>query len=79
VRPHTGHSGPAASLLDPSRDQDLIGTRQAAQLCGLPSKRLVQLAFGSAFEDPGDLGEQIGPPARELAELCYRGILLVLG
>ena len=30
---------------------------------GLPGEWLVQFAFGRAFEDPSDLGEQIGPPA----------------
>jgi hypothetical protein len=29
---------------------------------GLSGKRLVQFALGSTFEDPGNLGEQIGPP-----------------
>jgi hypothetical protein len=41
--------------------------------------RLVQVAVGCALEDPGDLGGQIGPPARELAEFGHRGVLLVLG
>jgi hypothetical protein len=45
---------------------------------GLPGQWLVQFTFGCAFEDPGDLGEQIGPPARELAEFGHRGVLLVL-
>jgi hypothetical protein len=31
------------------------------------------------LEDSGDLGEQIGPPAREPAEFGYRGVVLVLG
>ena len=45
----------------------------------LPGAWLVQVAFGCALEDPGDLGEQIGPPARELAEFGHRGVLLVPG
>ena len=63
----------------PLRDQGLICTRQAAQVRGLPGEWLVQFAFGCAFEDPGDLGEQIGPLAREVAEFGNRGVLLVLG
>jgi hypothetical protein len=46
---------------------------------GLPGEWLVQVAVGCTFEDPGDLGEQIGPAARELAEFGHRGVLLVLG
>ena len=46
---------------------------------GLPGEWLGQLAVGCTFEDPGDLGEQIGPPALELAELGHRGVLLVRG
>ena len=46
---------------------------------GLPGEWLVQFAVGCTLEDPGDLGEQIGPPARELAEFGHRGVLLVLG
>jgi hypothetical protein len=48
-------------------------------LCGLSGERLVQFAVGCAFEDPGDLGEQISPSARELAEFGHRGVLLALG
>ena len=61
------------------RDQGLIRTGQAAQVRGLPGEWLVRFAFGCTFEDPGDLGEQIGPPARELAEFGHCGVLLVLG
>lgn len=46
---------------------------------GLPGEWLIQLALGSTFEDPGDLGEQIGPPACELAEFGHCGVLLALG
>jgi hypothetical protein len=48
-------------------------------LRGLPGEWLVQFAVGCTFEDPGDLGEQIGPPVRELAEFGHRGVLVVLG
>ena len=44
---------------------------------GLPGEWLVQVAVGCAFEDPGDLGEQIGPPAA--SSPGPRGVLLVLG
>jgi len=79
VRPHAGGPGPAAPLRYPLRDQGLIRTGQAAQVRSLPGAWLVQVAFGCALEDPGDLGEQIGPPARELAEFGHRGVLLVPG
>ena len=79
MRPRAGGPGPAASLRYPVRDQGLICTCQAAQVRGLPGEWLVRFAFGCAFEDPGDLGEQIGPPARELAEFGHRGVLLVRG
>jgi hypothetical protein len=79
VRPHAGDPGPAAPLLYPVRDQGLIGTCQAAQVRGLPGEWLIQFTVGCAFEDPGDLGEQIGQPVGELAEFGYRGVLLVLG
>ena len=46
---------------------------------GLPGAWLVKFAFRCAVEDPGDLGEQIGPPADELAEFADRDVLLVLG
>jgi hypothetical protein len=79
VRAHAGDPGPAAPLRYPLRDQGLIRTRQAAQVRGLPGEWLVQFAVGCAFEDPGDLGEQIGPPGRELAQFGHRGVLLVPG
>jgi hypothetical protein len=46
---------------------------------GLLGELLVQFAVGCTFEDPGDLGEQIGPPACELTEFGHRGVLLVVG
>jgi hypothetical protein len=46
---------------------------------GLHSEWLVQFIFGCAFEDPGDLGEQTGSLACELAVFGHRGILFVLG
>jgi hypothetical protein len=61
------------------RDQGLIRTRQPAQSRGLPGEWLVQFTVGCTFENPGDFGEQIGPPARERAEFGHRGVLLVLG
>ena len=79
MRPHAGGPGSAASLCYPLRDQGLIRTRLAAQVRGLPGEWRVQFTVGCAFEDPGDLGEQIGPSARELAEFDHRGVLLVLG
>ncbi len=46
---------------------------------GLARERLVEFPRGRALEDPGDLGEQIGPAVGELTELGHRGALLVPG
>lgn len=48
-------------------------------VAGLPGKWFVQFAVGCTFEDPGDLSEQIGLAACELAEFGHCGVLLVLG
>ena len=42
-------------------------------------QRLIELALGRALEDPGDLGQQVGPAARELAELGHRGGFFIAG
>jgi hypothetical protein len=49
----------------------------AAQTRGLLGERLIRLALASALKDAGDLGQQVGPAARELAELSHRGGFLV--
>jgi hypothetical protein len=60
--------GPAAPpLLDPPRDQSRVGPGVPAQLRGLPHQRLVRLALGGAFEEPGHLAQQVGPPGGQLA------------
>jgi len=38
---------------------------------------LVQLALREAFHHPGDLGEQVGPAAREVPQDGHRGGLLL--
>jgi hypothetical protein len=43
-----------------------------------PAEWIIRFALGSAFEDPGDLREQIGSPARELAKFGHHDVLLVL-
>jgi hypothetical protein len=48
----------------------------AAQACGLACERLIRLALAGALEDPCHLGEQVGPPAGELAQPGRRGALL---
>jgi hypothetical protein len=50
-----------------------------AQPGGLPGSRLVQPAFRGALEYAGDLGEQVGAAAREVAQRGHRGVLLVGG
>jgi hypothetical protein len=50
-----------------------MGASLAAQSRGLPGERLAELAFGRALEDPGNLGQQVTPPARQRAELGHRG------
>jgi hypothetical protein len=51
---------PRSALLDRRR----VGPGLSAQSGRLAGQRLVHLALGCSLEDPGDLGEQIGPPAR---------------
>jgi hypothetical protein len=77
VRRHAGSSGPAPPLGDPLRGKGLVGARQAAQLRGGPGQRLVELALRRPLEDPGHLGQQVGPVACQRAELGHRsGFLL---
>jgi hypothetical protein len=56
--------GPAPPFLHPPRYRFQVGTSPAAQVRGLPDERLVELPLTRALEDPGDLGEQVGPAAR---------------
>jgi hypothetical protein len=60
--------GPAAtSFLDPRGDRRRVGPGHTAQPGSLPLDRLAKLTFGRALEDAGDLGQQVGAAARELA------------
>ena len=58
---------PAATLLDPRRDRLRVGPGLAAEHRGLPGERFIQLALAGALEDPGHLGQEVGPAVRELA------------
>jgi len=53
-----------------------VGPGLAAQACGLACERLIRLALAGTLEEPGHLGEQVGPPAGELAQPGHRGALL---
>jgi hypothetical protein len=68
VRRHAGSCGPAPPFLGPLRDQCLVGSRQAAQVRCASGEWLVELPIARALEDPGDLGEQVGPACGDLAE-----------
>ena len=57
-------------MTTPSRDPS---PGRAVQLCRLPGQRLVKLPLAGALEDPGNLGEQVGPASGELAQLPHRG------
>jgi hypothetical protein len=79
MRPRAGVGGPAPPFLYPPRYRLRVGTGLEAQAGSLPGERLVRLPFRGALEDPGDLGQQVGPAARDGAEPGYRGGFLVLG
>jgi len=44
---------------------------------GLARERLVKFSLGEAFQQPGNLRQQVGPPGRELAQRGHRGGLLI--
>ncbi len=67
---------PAPPLGDPGRDRLQVGAGLAAQTCGLACERLIRLALAGAVEEPGHLGEQVGPAAGELAQRGHCGTLL---
>ena len=67
------------TLRDPTGYRLQVGLRLGGTAARRTGQRLVQLAFARSLEDPGDLGEQVGTAARELAELGHRGGLLVAG
>ena len=76
-RRHPRGGPPAAALPDPCRDRLRIGTGQPAQPRGLAGARLAELPLARALLDACHLGQQIGAPGRELAELGHRGGFLV--
>jgi hypothetical protein len=49
----------------------------AAQHRRLTRQRFIQLTLTFALEDPGDLGQQVGPAARQLPQGGHRGGFLV--
>jgi len=68
---------PAPPFLGPRRDRLQVGPSLPAQRRRPPGERLVRLALAGSLEDPGHLGQQIGPAARELAQHGPRGGFLV--
>lgn len=79
MRPLAGVFGPAPPFLNPPRYRLRVSPGLTAQVRSLPGERLVQLPFRGALEDTGDLGQQVGPAARDGAEPGYRGGFLVSG
>jgi len=73
--------GAAAALLDPLRDQGLVGTGHPAQLGhGLPSRFVLRTpALGRAEREPGDFGQQIAAVPGDLPQLCRSGGFLGCG
>jgi hypothetical protein len=61
-----------AFIAQPARQRTYQG-----QIRGLPGARLIPL-LGEPDPDTGHLGQQIGTPARDLAELGHRSSLLLL-
>jgi hypothetical protein len=70
---------PAPPFPDPRRDRPRVGPGLAREHRGLAGQRLIRLALTRALEDPGHLGQQVGPAARELAQRGDRGGLFVAG
>ena len=64
-------------MLDPRRDRLRVGPGLPAQASSLAAERLVQLPLAGALQDPGHLGQQVGPAGRELAQGEHRSGLLV--
>ena len=50
-----------------------------AQLRRGPGQRLLRLALAGALEDPGHLGQQVGPAPGQRSDFGQRGRFLVLG
>ena len=73
--------GAAPALLDPLRDQSLVGTGHPAQLgYGLPSRLVFRApALGRAEREPGDLGQQIATVPGDLSQFCRSGGFLGFG
>lgn len=71
----------AAALLDPPRDQRLVGASHPAQFGhGLPSDLvLLAPALGRAEREPGDFGQQVATVPGDLAQLCRCGGFLGCG
>jgi hypothetical protein len=65
-RRKAGVRPPAPPFLDPPRDQFRVSPGLAAQRRGLTLPQVVRI--GEALQSPGDLGQQISPAVRQLAE-----------
>jgi hypothetical protein len=72
-------SAPALSLLDPARDQAVVGACRHEEVSGGLSLRLAQLALVVPQQDARLLGQEVGTVADYLAELSDRGGRLVRG
>jgi len=70
---------PPPPFLDPSRDRVRVSAGETAQPRDAPGQRLIKSTLRCALQDPGHLGQQVGPAAGELAERGHRGGLLVDG
>jgi hypothetical protein len=68
-----------AALLDPRGDLRRVGSGQQAQPRGAPGQRRVHLVRVRSQEDPGHLGKQVCPAARESLEFSHCGGLLLAG
>ena len=82
-RPRTAAAALQPGAASPSSVHAGIASGSApaatAQLRGLARERLVRFVLAGALEDPGHLGEEVGPPAGERGELGHRGGFLVAG
>src|SRR5690349_7686581 len=66
----------AAAFLDPARYGLGVGPGHPAQPRRGPGQRLVWLALAGALEDPGHLGQQVGPASGQRPDFGQRGRLL---
>lgn len=71
---------PPPPFLDPSRDRlPGVSAGETARPRDAPGQRLIKSTLRCALQDPGHLGQQVGPATGELAERGHLGGLLVDG